>query len=150
MVDFVAFGIILDDIVFPDGETRMGMLGGGGPQAAFGMRLWSESVGISARVGPDLPAAALEWLDQAGIDRQGLIFNDLPTPRAWQVLEEDGRRTQVWRVPGEVIGRQLARSVDQLPDQYRSARGFHYGIHPNQPDLDFAAGLKAPGRAGEH
>ena len=33
----VAFGIIIDDIVFPDGATHMGVLGGGGPQTAWGM-----------------------------------------------------------------------------------------------------------------
>jgi cytidine kinase len=35
----ITFSIIIDDIVFPDGSTRMGVLGGGGPQTAFGMRL---------------------------------------------------------------------------------------------------------------
>ena len=39
MVDLVAFGVILDDLVFPDGRTSLGVLGGGGPQTAFGMRL---------------------------------------------------------------------------------------------------------------
>ena len=49
MVDFFGFNIILDDIVFPDGQTRMGLLGGGGPQAAFGMRLWAESGGAGCQ-----------------------------------------------------------------------------------------------------
>jgi len=50
-MDFVTFGLILDDVVYPDGRTAMGMLGGGGPQTAFGMRLWSDSVGLVAGVG---------------------------------------------------------------------------------------------------
>ncbi len=29
-IDFVTFSLIIDDIVFPDGQTAMGMLGGGG------------------------------------------------------------------------------------------------------------------------
>jgi cytidine kinase len=54
----ITFSIILDDIVFPDGTTRMGVLGGGGPQTAFGMRLWSDGVGIAAGVGDDFPSGS--------------------------------------------------------------------------------------------
>jgi sugar/nucleoside kinase (ribokinase family) len=60
-------------------------------------------------------------------------------------MESDGRRTQVWRVPGPVVGAQLARSLERLPEGYRRARGFHLGIHPNEPDLDFARQLRALG-----
>jgi hypothetical protein len=43
-MDFGAFGLIIDDIVFPDGQTAMGILGGGGPHTAFGMKLWADQV----------------------------------------------------------------------------------------------------------
>jgi sugar/nucleoside kinase (ribokinase family) len=144
-IDLVAFGIVIDDVVFPDGRTAMGRLGGGGPQAAFGMRLWSDSVGLVARVGRDLPDTARDWLARSGIDLAGVVETDLPTPRAWQVLEADGKRTQVWRVPGKVIGEQLGRSVERIPEAYRQARGFHFGIHPDEPDLGFARALAALG-----
>jgi sugar/nucleoside kinase (ribokinase family) len=144
-MNFIAFNIILDDIVFPDGRTAMGVLGGGGPQAAFGMKLWAEAVGLVAGVGRDLPEAAKAWLDESGIDTAGLRVSGLPTPRAWQVMEADGRRTQVWRVPGPVIGAQLGHSLDHLPESYRPARGFHFGLHPDEPPLDFIAGLRASG-----
>jgi hypothetical protein len=36
-----------------------------------------------------------EWLQNIGCDLSGLQAGELPTPRAWQVFEEDGRRTQV-------------------------------------------------------
>src|SRR5512137_575676 len=110
----VAFGIILDDLVFPDGRTAMGTLGGGGPQTAFGMRLpalagWMEEseVGLIAGVGHDLPPSARKWLESADIDQTGVRETELPTPRAWQLLEAGGHRTQVWRVNGRVIGAQL-------------------------------------------
>ena len=61
-MDFVTFTIIIDDIVFPDGRTAMGVLGGGGPQTAVGMKLWSDRVGLVANVGADLPDAARQWL----------------------------------------------------------------------------------------
>jgi sugar/nucleoside kinase (ribokinase family) len=146
MVAYVAFGLILDDVVYPDGATAMGVLGGGGPQTAFGMRLWSDSVGLVSGVGPDFPAAVEAWLDQSEIDRVGLRRTQAPTLRAWQVLKADGRRTQVWRVTGQTIGTQLSRSYEVLPEAYRVARGFHYGIHPDEPDLAFARELRARGK----
>jgi cytidine kinase len=142
----ITFSIILDDIIFPDGQTRMGVLGGGGPQTAFGMRLWSDSVGISAGVGGDFPAQAWTWFSDAGIDTQGVRqLPHMPTPRAWQAMEEDGRRTQVWRVPGEVIGKHLRRRIEDLPEPYRQAQGFHMGLHPLEPDLDFIVELRRLG-----
>ncbi len=145
-MDFVAFSLILDDLVFPDGRTAMGVLGGGGPQAAFGMRLWANRVGLVSGVGDDVPADALAWLTTAGIDSLGLRRStQWPTPRAWQLLEADGRRTQVWRIPGPAIGAQLGRRLDNLPPAYRQARGFHLGLHPEEPDLDFIQSLRGLG-----
>ncbi len=152
-MDFVAFSLIIDDIVFPDGQTAMGMLGGGGPQTAFGMKLWADQVGLVSGVGSDLPANALVWLETTGIDTAGLRFSDhWPTPRAWQLLEADGRRTQVWRVPGPAaseaalwMGAQLGRNLDRLPPDYRWARGFHLGVHPEEPDLEFIRALRRQG-----
>jgi sugar/nucleoside kinase (ribokinase family) len=150
MIDLVAFGIILDDIVFPDGHTVMGTLGGGGPQTTFGMRLpalagWAEAsgdVGLVAGIGRDLPDSARAWLAATGIDLAGVRETKLPTPRAWQMLESDGRRTQVWRVEGRAISAQLGRALDHIPASYRQAKGFHLGIHPDQPDLDFIDQLR--------
>jgi len=147
----VTFGVILDDLVFPDGRTAMGVLGGGGPQTAFGMRLpalagWSDvSVGLVAGVGRDLPDSARAWMESAGIDLTGIQVSDLPTPRAWQLMEADGRRTQVWRVKSDVIGAQLRRTLDRIPTNYRLAQGFHLGVHPDEPDLEFIKHLRETG-----
>lgn len=140
-VDFVAFGVIIDDIVYPDGETKMGVLGGGGPQTAFGMRLWSKNVGLVAGIGGDLSSMVESWLRSSEIDAAGLRISEHRTPRAWQLLEYDERRTQVWRVPERVIALQLGKSLGYLPEDYRNARGFHYGIHPDEPDYAFLEGL---------
>lgn len=142
MVDLVAFGVIIDDIVYPDGSTRMAVLGGGGPQTAFGMRLWSPSVGIVAGIGTGFSTIVKDWTNVSGIDGSGLRVSDVPTPRAWQLLEHDERRTQVWRVPLDVVQTQLGRSIDHLPDVYRKARGFHFGLHPDEPDLEFIEALR--------
>jgi sugar/nucleoside kinase (ribokinase family) len=157
-IDFLAFGIMIDDIVFPDGRTQMGVLGGGGPQAALGMRLWSDAVGLIANVGDDLPGALLELLQISGIDLSGLHHTDLPTPRAWQVLEADGLRTQLWRVPAHVIAAHLKHPVDRLPQPCQTALAAHIGIHPLEPDYLFIDSLRnlglilsiEPFKAAEH
>jgi sugar/nucleoside kinase (ribokinase family) len=111
------------------------------------MKLWSQGgVGLCASVGPDFPAAAQEWLDAMGIDTQGVRRHpQQPTLRAWQVMEEDGRRTQVWRTQVEAIGPQLALGPEQAPPAYWGARGFHFGVHPEHPNLRLAAALRARG-----
>lgn len=149
MIDLIAFGIIVDDIVFPQGYTRMGVLGGGGPQTAWGMaaaRGSGATVGLAAGVGDDLDDAILEPLRSAGINLEGLRITDHPTPRAWQTVEFSGRRTQVWRVPLHTLGAQLGRSWDRLPDSCRTVRGMHWGIHPGEDrSLDFAREMHARG-----
>ena len=146
-MDFVTFGIILDEIVQADGRTSTGNLGGGGPQTAFGMRLWTEpgQVGIVARVGADLPESAWHWLRESGIDSSGVQVTPYPTLRARQDLDASGRRTHHWQVPGDVIAAQLARSAASLPTSYRAARGWHLGVHPEDPHLGFLQSLRSLG-----
>jgi sugar/nucleoside kinase (ribokinase family) len=60
-------------------------------------------------------------------------------------LEADGRRTQLWRIPGSAIGAQLGRRMEYLPPTYRRARGFHLGVHPEEPGLDFIKALRSAG-----
>ncbi len=87
------------------------------------------------------------WL-RLCIDLAGVRETELPTPRAWQMLESDGRRTQVWRVEGRVISAQLGRTLDHIPESYRQAKGFHLGIHPDEPDLDFIDQLRSMAGTG--
>ncbi len=147
MIDYFTHSIVIDDIVFPDGRTRMGVLGGGGPQAAFGMRLWAPGgVGLCGSVGKDFPALAQAWLDAVGIDTAGVRRDpEHNSLRAWQLMEEDGRRTQVWRTPGAVLPRHLAFTADQIPQAYWAAKGFHLGVHPEKPNLHLVAALRARG-----
>jgi len=143
VIDCVAFGIIVDDIVFPTGATRMGVLGGGGVQTAWGMAAAlgsGERVGLAAGIGSDLDESALAPLRAAGINLEGLRRTGVPTPRAWQIMEFSGRRTQVWRMPVQTLGVQMARRWDLLPESYRRARLFHWGIHPGEDSSQAFAG----------
>lgn len=65
------------------------------------------------------------------------------TPRAWQLLEADGRRTQVWRTPaGPALYSMLRPSFDSLPSVFRAARGTALGINPSTPSLELMRALK--------
>ncbi|HMO57897.1 MAG TPA: carbohydrate kinase family protein [Roseiflexaceae bacterium] len=101
---YTSWGIIIDDIVFPDGRTAMRVLGGGGIYAVAGMRLWSADVGILSNVAYDFDPAILAGLDI----KHGLYRNERTTPRAWQLFEVDGQRTQIPRNPMADWSAQLA------------------------------------------
>ncbi|MCX8025787.1 MAG: PfkB family carbohydrate kinase, partial [Thermanaerothrix sp.] len=79
-----------------------------------------------------------EW----GIDTQGIRRENMPTLRAWQLLEPDGRRTQIWRVPQEALAVHLARKLEWLPISYRQARGYHLGVHPLEERGEFIEELR--------
>lgn len=86
------------------------------------------------------------WLRDAGVDTAGLqVSASLPTPRAWQVLEHDGRRTQVWRTAVNV--QQLRPDFSTFPPAFRESRSFHMGIHPTFVDHGLISDLRAA--AGE-
>lgn len=140
-IRFVTFSIILDDIVLADGRTYMAMLGGGGPQTCYGARLFlgAGEVGIASGVGADFDRT---WFVAAGIDLQGLrTRSGLPSMRAWQLIDHDEQRTQVWRVPMTAVRSGLDRSLALLPNEYLGAAAFHLGVHPDQPDIDFLQAL---------
>lgn len=98
MVDFVCIGsVFIDDIVYPDGRTRMGVLGGGAVHGAAGMAVWGERPGLAARVGTGLPEDIGPFL-RRHFDIDGLAPLDYPQIRAWQVFEDDGTRRELMRV----------------------------------------------------
>lgn len=145
-IDYVSYSVILDDLVFPDGRTAMAVLGGSGPQTAFGMKLFAERVGLCGAAGHDFPADAQGWLDGMGIDCAGLVrYPHQPSLRAWQITEWDGRRIQVWRSLPHEIGEQLPLRLANIPASYRRARGFFYGVHPENPNLSVAHRLREAG-----
>ncbi len=121
---YVCIGtVIIDDIVFPDGETRMGVLGGGSTHAAAGMVMWGERPGLFSYIGADLPDTIKMRL-QRDFDDQGLIPIDQPQIRAWQIFEWDGKRTEIFRVenPATFL---IGPPADKIPAMYVKAKGVH-------------------------
>jgi sugar/nucleoside kinase (ribokinase family) len=121
---YISIGsIIIDDIVLPNGKTQMGMFGGGSTHAIAGMRVWADSVGVVAWVGNNFPldmAAALE----KDFDIRGIIRREEPSPRAWQVFEEDGKRTEIIRTDFSQFITNSPQPTE-IPLDYRSAKGVH-------------------------
>ncbi len=116
-------GIIIDDIVLPDGRTMMGVLGGGVTHAAAGMVIWGQRPGLVSCAGRDLPEEARRRLER-DFDLGGMQWLSLPQARAWQLFEWDGRRTEIFRVD-ELEPFLYGPSLDALPTWYRGARGVH-------------------------
>lgn len=141
MSRYASWGIILDDIIYPDGQTSMGTLGGGGLYAACGMRLWHEEAEVFAAVGNDFEAGSLT---PHGFNGSGIIVTDLPTPRAWQVLEEDGRRTQVPRVPQDAWFEQLVRIPVAQPTP-SNLKAIHFLGRGDAPEENFVQALAKGG-----
>ncbi len=99
--DYLAIGsIIIDDIVYPDGRTSMGVLGGGGSHAAYGIAFTGEKPALVGMVGEDLPADIRARLE-ADFDTAGLVWTHHPQMRGWQIFEWSGLRNEIFRV--EVI-----------------------------------------------
>jgi hypothetical protein len=123
-----------------------------GAQSIFGYQLASPldaTVALCAAVGPDVPPEALRWLSERGALSIALQQVSHATPRAWQLFERDGRRTQVWRTlidEAELRSHMLQPSAATLPAAVRAAPAFHIGIHPESFELDLIRALKRGGR----
>jgi hypothetical protein len=100
MVKYVIYGkIIIDDIRTSDGRLVQDVLGGGGPQGAFGARLWSDSVGLLSRSGRDINAGHTETIEGLGIDVSGWAkYPDILT-LVWHMMRKaSGRVIQSLRI----------------------------------------------------
>jgi sugar/nucleoside kinase (ribokinase family) len=84
--------LAVDDIVYPDGQTRMGQPGGAALYVALGANLWEPSVGLVSRVGSAYPRSMLEALSQRGIDLDGVREIEGPGLRTWLLYEGELRR----------------------------------------------------------
>ena len=136
--DYVAYsGLIIDDIVLPDGRTFFNTLGGSGTHALVGMRVWSDRLGYFAAVGSDFSRDHRVQLEQLGVDLRGLIERDgSPTARAWQLFEPEERRVEVFRTDIEDFYGHEAQ-FEEMPPDFLEARGYqlHFGTLAQTAEL---------------
>jgi sugar/nucleoside kinase (ribokinase family) len=143
--DLVCLGnLIVDDVVFADGTTRMGEPGGALLYAALGARLWDASVAIVAPLGDDYPARTLHALEARGVDLSGLRPLERPGLRTWLLYEPAARRV-VHRL-GAACHADASPSPSDLEGRFPHARAFHLSPAPlacQMPLLGALAGRDA-------
>lgn len=147
MIDYVIYGkIIVDDIRLRGGERVRAMLGGGGPQAAFGARVWSNSVGLLSRSGTDLEERNVAALHALDVDLAGWNrFPDIPTPRHLMAYDADEQLAGRALTSREDWTRLLAQRLE-LPPTYREPKAIHLITEfPDEPMIATALDLRSRG-----
>lgn len=126
---FISIGtIIIDDIILADGQSSMGNLGGGALHAVMGMRVWTDKVGLVSIIGSDFPDSLSDKLSQY-FDTSGFVIRSIPSPRAWQLFESDGKRNEVFRTSYDQMRDNLCKTYE-FPKDYRTLDGVHLHCAP--------------------
>jgi len=120
--------LVVDDVVFPDGTTRMGEPGGAMLYAALGATLWETGVAVVAPLGDDYPARALHALEHRGVDLTGLRPLGRPGLRAWLLYEAAARRI-VHRL-GSANHVEASPAPGDVANRFADARAFHLSPAP--------------------
>ena len=142
-VDLVVLGnLLVDDVVLPDGRTRMAEPGGAALYAALGARLWGVRVGIVSVRGDEYPADALDLMARRGVALDGVRSLGRPGLRTW-LLYEGARRHLVHRLEGPTHA-EVSPSPDSIPPGWREARAFH--LCPMPIEVQAALVEALPGR----
>jgi sugar/nucleoside kinase (ribokinase family) len=133
MIDYLVYGkIIIDRIKMLDGTIVDNQLGGGGPQGAFGARVWSDSVGLITRIGNTFPESARANLETLRINTEGLnVYPELETLYGNMLYDENDyldtnnrdTRQKLNRL-SDNMQKMLKRNI-VLPDSYTKPRVFH-------------------------
>ena len=127
--DLVVLGnLLVDDMVFPDGRTRMAEPGGATLYAALGASLWGLSAGVASVRGDDYPASALEALAARGVDLAGVRHHGAPGLRTWLLYE--GARRQVIHRLDRPTHAEVSPKAAAIPAGWRKARAFHLAPMP--------------------
>jgi sugar/nucleoside kinase (ribokinase family) len=129
--DLVVLGnLLVDDVVLPDGRTRMGQPGGAALYFALGATLWGGKPGVVTWAGDDYPRDALEAAAARGADLAGVRALGKPGLRTWLLYEGRVRRV-VHRLLGPAHA-DVSPTSDLLPPSWRAARAFHVAPQPLQ------------------
>ncbi len=120
--------LLVDDLVFPDGRTRMGQAGGAMLYASLGSVLWGVRTGCVSLRGDDYPEEALAQLARRGVALDGIVPLGRPGVRTWLLYE--GRVRRVVHRLGGPSHEQVSPEPGQVPAAWRFARAFHLAPMP--------------------
>ncbi len=141
MLDLVVLGnLLLDDIVYDDGRTRMGQAGGAVLYFALGAQLNGLEVGIVSLRGDEYPQSTLDDLAAHGIDVAGVHALGRPGLRTWLLYEGRVRRV-VHRLEGPSHA-EVSPRAEHIPPAWRQgARAFHLAPMPIAIQRDLVTAL---------
>jgi sugar/nucleoside kinase (ribokinase family) len=123
-IDLVCLGnVTIDDIVLPDGTTRMACFGGDTIYGSLSASFWTDNVRLVTPIGNDFPDDHMDRLNKLDWDLSGMSLRQLPTARNWIVYEYDGRRTWIMRSnPDDFY--ELSPKPSDIPSEYLRAKAF--------------------------
>ena len=116
----VVGNLTIDDVVLPDGATRMSSVGGNSLYTALGVRLWQPRVGLVMRRGEDFPRDLTSVLQSFSVATDGIVDIAGPTVRNWVVYENNGDRHWIYRTARE-RSREVAVQPQDLPAAWLAA-----------------------------
>jgi sugar/nucleoside kinase (ribokinase family) len=120
--------LLVDDVVFSDGSTRMGQPGGAIVYGALGAALWGTRVGCVSLAGTDYPVAMLDALEKRGADLAGVHRLRGPGVRTWLLYEGHLRRL-IHRL-GCPTHEEVSPGPEHIPSAWQSAPAFHLAPMP--------------------
>jgi sugar/nucleoside kinase (ribokinase family) len=134
--------LLVDDVVFADGTTRMGQPGGALLYGALAATLWAARPGLVTVVGDDYPVNVLDEFRQRGVDLSGAFPLRRPGVRTWLLYEGDVRRL-IHRL-GCPTHEEVSPWPALIPAAWRDARAFHLAPMPFDVQRRLLAALPAP------
>jgi len=127
--DLVLLGnLLVDDVVFADGRTRMSQPGGAMLYAALAASLWGVRTGCVSLRGDDYPGAALDALRTRRIALDGVHPLKANGVRTW-LLYEGAIRRVIHRL-GCPTHEAVSPEPEHVPVAWRTARAFHLAPMP--------------------
>lgn len=133
--------LTVDDVVFCDGSTQMGNLGGAALYAALGARFVGVPSTVVSRLGSGFPAEELNRLAALGVDTS-LVPADTPPIHQWVLYERDGSRTYLLH-PGS--GSHDAMSPSPVEHAIPDGATVHIAPMPIEHQRSWCTALAASG-----
>jgi sugar/nucleoside kinase (ribokinase family) len=133
--------LLVDDVVFADGTTRMGQPGGALLYGALGATVWESCPGLVSVLGDDYPAHVLDQLKRRGVDLTGVQPLGRSGVRTWLLYEGHVRRL-IHRL-GCPTHEEVSPRPALIPSEWSAARAFHLAPMPFDVQRTLLTALRA-------
>lgn len=140
--DLVLLGnLLVDDVVYADGTTRMCAPGGAMLYSSLAARLWDATTGCASVQGDDYPQTMLDELRARGVLLDGVRRLGRNGIRTWLLYEGDLRR--VIHQLGCPSHEEVSPTPDDIPLAWRRARAFHLAPMPMATQTRLVQAIRA-------